>query len=59
MNLKASNINVDNITVKDFTADIDFSNVKVEMIGGLPTFVPDKKIKDGLEKIKERTNDLP
>lgn len=57
MNLRASNINVDNITVKDFAADVDFSNVKVEMIGGLPTFVPNEKIKDGLEKIKEKTNE--
>ena len=50
MNLRASNIYVDNITVKDFTADVDFSNVKVEMIGDLPTFVPYNKVKDELGK---------
>ena len=50
MNLRASNINVDNITVKDFAADVDFSNVKVEMIGGLPTFVPYNKVEDELRK---------
>jgi len=41
----ANELNLDNLKARDFTANVDFSNVKVEMIGGLPTFVPVTKCK--------------
>ena len=41
----ARGLNLDNLKAKDFTANVDFSNVKVEMIGGLPTFSCNTKSK--------------
>ena len=34
----ANKLKIENLKSKNFTDNADFSNVKVEMIGGLPTF---------------------